>query len=395
MATGSWAILAATAPFLFSLRPWRGPDEPGARTGLEVIVAEDFKPLHGKTIGLITNHTGSDRQGRHIVDLFLRAKGVRVAALFGPEHGIRGRSEGGAKIATQSDSASGLTIYSLYGATRKPSPEMLHGLDALVFDMQDAGARFYTYISTMSLAMEAAAEADIDFYVLDRPNPIGGRVEGPVLEEEHRSFVGIHPVALRHGMTIGELAQMFLGEGWILPRGDLNHSGKPPQTPWAKLRIIRMQNWRHSLLFSETGLPWIAPSPNMTSLQAALLYPGVALLEATNFSEGRGTVRPFEVIGAPWLDPARLMAELQHVMPGIVLEATRFTPVAIPGKVMNPKFENQECPGLALAVTEPHRFETVKFGVALLCALHKIHPDEFAINQNGLARLSVPAGCTI
>jgi uncharacterized protein YbbC (DUF1343 family) len=344
--------------------------------------------LRGKTIGLVTNHTASDRHGRYIVDLFLRAKDVRLAALFAPEHGLRGRSAAGERIAMQNDSASGLPIYSLYGATRKPTVEMLRGLGALVFDMQDAGARFYTYISTMALALEAAAEADIEFYVLDRPNPLGGRVEGPVLEGRHRSFVGIHPIALRHGMTIGELARMFLGEKWHSSPQDSNNSALRARTHWSKLRIIPMQNWRHAMLFSETGLAWIAPSPNMTLPQTALLYPGMALLEATNFSEGRGTARPFEVMGAPWLNPALLMRELQNAAPGIVLDSTRFTPVDIPGKAMNPKFEGQECIGLELTLTEQHRFEPVRFGIALLCALQKTHPAEFSMNGQGLARLS-------
>lgn len=358
------------------------------RTGLEVMVAEDFKPLQGKTIGLITNHTATDRHGRHIVELFLRAKNVRLAALFAPEHGFRGGRAAGEKIAMQSDSASGLPVYSLYGATRKPTAEMLRGLDGLVFDMQDVGARFYTYISTMGLALEAAAEADLEFYVLDRPNPIGGRVEGPILEAEYRSFVGVHPIALRHGMTIGELARMFLGEKWIASSPHANNFAGQTQTHWSKLRIIPMQNWRHAQLFSETGLPWIAPSPNMTSPQTALLYPGMALLEATNFSEGRGTNRPFEVIGAPWLNPLRLMQELQNDATGIEFDSTRFTPVDIPGKAMNPKFENQECLALELTITAPHRFEAVRFGIALLCALQKIHPEEFITNEQGLARMS-------
>ncbi len=384
MATSLWFILILLWHDLVRVQ-----HETVVRTGLDVIVAENFRIFRGKSLGIITNHTGVDSQGRHIVDLFSQAQGVRVAALFAPEHGIRGRREAGEKISTQTDSASRLQIYSLYGDTRKPTPEMLRGLEALVFDMQDAGARFYTYISTMSLAMEAAAEANIEFYVLDRPNPIGGRVEGPVLETKHRSFVGIHPLAQRHGMTIGELAQMFWKEGWIVPRRDTaNNSSLPPQTQWSKLRIIRMQNWRHRLLFPETGLTWIAPSPNMISPQTALLYPGMGLLEATNFSEGRGTHQPFAVIGAPWLHTAALMTELQNRMPGIACDSTRFTPVAISGTAMNPKFESQECRGLRLTITDPARCESIRFGIALLCALQKIHAREFIINEAGMARLS-------
>jgi len=357
-------------------------------TGLDALIAENFSSLQGKTIGIITNHTGVDSRGRHIVDVLLKASNVHVAAVFGPEHGVRGQSEGGETIASQTDSSIHVPVYSLYGTTRKPTPEMLYGLQALVFDMQDVGTRFYTYISTMALAMEAAAEADIEFYVLDRPNPIGASVEGPVLEEAQRSFVGIHPLALRHGMTVGELASMFMGEGWIFPAQGAAPPGAQAQPHWDKLRIMRMHNWHHQMFFPETGLTWVAPSPNMISPQTALLYPGVGLLEATNVSEGRGTPRPFENIGAPWLKPAALLFALQKYAEGLAIDSVRFTPVDLPGVAMNPKFENQECRGLRFTVVEPRRFVAVRFGIALLCALQKNHPQEFVLNERGLARLS-------
>lgn len=389
MATSLWIMLANLAClYPFFDHPARVFSEPAVLCGLDVLSADHFRPLHGKAIGLITNHTGRDRQGRHIVDLILQTKKVRVAALFAPEHGFRGQEVGGDKIPNRLDAASRLPIYSLYGAVRKPTPEMLKGVEALVFDMQDAGARFYTYLSTMALALQAAAAADIEFYVLDRPNPLGGRVEGPLLEAQHRSFVGIHPIALRHGMTMGELAQMFLGEGWIFSLQDSNNSARPAQTHWQKLRIMRMQNWRPDMLFGETGLPWIAPSPNMTSPQAALLYPGMGLLEATNFSEGRGTPRPFEVIGAPWLNVKELMKELRDRVPEVACDSIRFTPIDIPGKALNPKFENQECRGLQFTLIDPPRLQAVKLGITLLCALQKIHPREFKIDAHSLARLS-------
>ncbi len=361
--------------------------QPLAQTGLDVVVADAFKDFQGKRIGLVTNHTARDRHGRHIADLFHQAQGVELKALFGPEHGIRGLAEGGENIAAQSDSATGVPIYSLYGKTYKPTKEMLAGLDALVFDIQDVGARFYTYISTMALAVQAAAENDLAFYVLDRPNPIGNRVEGPVLDAAHRSFVGIHPIALRHGMTSGELAQMFLGEGWLW-HSSLDTTVAPaPKKAWNKLNVITLKHWRRSQIFYETQLPWISPSPNMTSVTTALLYPGMGLLEATNFSEGRGTMQPFEVIGAPWLQSERLVALLQGKIDGLALTATTFIPQDLPGKAMNPKFEDELCRGLKLEIFAPQHFESVKFGVALLWALQQIHPDQFVIAEARMARM--------
>jgi uncharacterized protein YbbC (DUF1343 family) len=372
------------------LTPVYSQKKPVVLTGLDVVVAGEFKEFRGKRVGIITNQTGIDRHGRHIVDLFHQAESVELAALFGPEHGIRGDIEGGAKIATRIDPQTGVTVYSLYGEIRKPTPEMLKNLDALIFDVQDVGARFYTYISTMALAMEAAAEAGIAFYALDRPNPIGGMVEGPVLDTAHRSFVGMHPIALRHGMTIGELAQMFNGEGWLQSssQDSPQRVQATPRPGGVNLHVIRMQGWRRDLLFDETGLPWIPPSPNMTSPATALLYPGIGLLEATNFSEGRGTDSPFEKIGAPWVDSRQLLAALQNRVPGIYLRPVDFIPMDMPGKAMNPKFEGTGCRGLRLEVAAPHDFQSVAFAIHLLCALQRLHPRQFVINENRMARMS-------
>jgi uncharacterized protein YbbC (DUF1343 family) len=304
-------------------------------------------------------------------------------ALFGPEHGIRGDAPAGAKITTGVDPKTGVPTYSLYGEIRKPAPEMLKDIDALVFDIQDVGARFYTYISTMALAMEAAAEAKIPFYVLDRPNPIGGLVEGPVLDPAHRSFVGIHPIALRHGMTVGELAQMFNGEGWLT-----TGAKEAPQSLEADLHVIPIQGWRHDMLFDETGLPWVSPSPNMTSLTTALVYPGMCLLEATNFSEGRGTNLPFEKVGAPWVESQKLIAKLQNRVPGVYLRPIDFIPMDIRGKAMNPKFKGTGCRGIQIDITKPHTLQAVAFGIHLLCALHESYPKRFAIDEKRMARLS-------
>src|ERR1019366_5551610 len=272
-------------------------------TGLDVLVARKFQPLQGKRVGLITNQTGVDRLGRRNVDL-MRAAGVEVAALFSPEHGIEGR-EDRPDLPDTTDARSGIKVFSLYGKTLRPTPEMLRGIDALVFDIQDIGARFYNYATTMAYAMEAAAKAGVPFYVLDRPNPITGtHVEGPLLDAANQSFVGYFPgLPVRHGMTIGELARLFNGENKI----------------GAALTVIPMEDWNRGDWFDETGLPWIDPSPNMRSLNAATLYPGLCLLEySKGYSVGRGTDSPFEQIGADFIGGRELAAYLNHrEVPGV------------------------------------------------------------------------------
>jgi len=356
--------------------------KPTVLTGLDVVVSRGFSEFKNKRAGIITNQTGIDRERRHIADLFQEADSIELVALFGPEHGIRGDIEGGDKIKTGVDAKTGVTVHSLYGETRQPTPEMLKNVEALIFDVQDVGARFYTYISTMALAMEAAAATKIPFYILDRPNPIGDLVEGPVLDPAQRSFVGIHPIALRHGMTIGELAQMFNEEGW-LQTGPEN----APQKTKVDLRIIKMAGWHRDMLFDETGLPWISPSPNMTSPTTAIFYPGIGLLEATNFSEGRGTPSPFEKIGAPWVDSNKLIEKLQNRVPGIYLRPIDFIPIDLPGKAMNPKFEGTGCRGLQLDITAPRSYRSVAFGIHLLCALQEMYPQKFVLNETRLARM--------
>ncbi len=378
----SFFILALFLILHFS-SPLHAQNSVTVRTGLDVVVAGGFSEFQGKRVGLITNQTGVDRERRHIADLFHEAAGVQLVALFGPEHGIRGDTEAGGKIATGVDAKTGVPVFSLYGEIRKPTPEMLKNIDALIFDVQDVGARFYTYISTMSLAMEAAAESNIPFYVLDRPNPIGDLVEGPVLDPALRSFVGMHPIALRHGMTVGELAQMFNDEGW-LQTGPV----ESPQIVKADLHIIKMEGWRREMLFDETGLPWISPSPNMTSPATALVYPGTCLLEATNFSEGRGTNLPFEKIGAPWLEANKLIDKLRGRVSGVDLRPIDFIPMDIPGKARNPKFSGTGCRGIQIDVTQPHSFQAAAFGIHLLVALQELYPKKLVIKENSLARLS-------
>src|SRR6185503_9221092 len=258
-------------------------------TGIDVLERDGFKQLAGLRIGLITNHTGRNREGRQTIDVLNKAPGVRLVALFSPEHGIRGLADD--KISDSKDEATGLPIYSLYGETRRPKAEQLKDLDALVYDIQDVGARFYTYISTLGNLLEEAAKLKLPVFVLDRPNPIGGLdVDGPIADNDKLSFISYHTIPTRHGLTIGELAQLFNKQRKI----------------GADVRVIKMEGWRRSMWFDETNLTWINPSPNMRSLTEATLYPGVGLLETTNVSVGRGTDTPFEIVGAPWIQGDKL-----------------------------------------------------------------------------------------
>ena len=337
------------------------------KLGVEVLIESNLDLLNGKRVGLITNQTGVDSKGNHIIDLFYACPDFELAALFSPEHGIRGDIEGGFKIENNKDEKTGLPIFSIYGKTRKPTKMMLEGLDVLIFDIQDVGTRFYTYISTMSLCMEAAAENNIRFIVLDRPNPINGTmVEGPVLDAKYRSFVGIHPIALRHGMTVGELAKMFNEEGWLA-------NGIK-----ADLTIFTMESWKRNSLYDELGLDWIKPSPNMPTPTTALLYPGMGLLETCNVSEGRGTSIPFVNIGAPWLDNLALKRSLDEAgIPGIKIDTTTYVPIDMPGAAMNPKFEGERCKGLLLEITDARIFPSVEFGIHLIFEIKKNHQQKF------------------
>jgi len=350
---------------------------PRLLTGADVLVENNFQDLAGKRIGLITNQTAVIRNGQHIADLLFQSKRVHLKVLFSPEHGIRGKSEAGKRVNEEVDAATGLPVFSLYGATQKPTRTMLQNIDVLVFDIQDVGTRFYTFTSTMSLALEAAAESNIPFVVLDRPNPIFGNiVEGPVLDESLHSFVGIHSIALRHGMTIGELAKMFVGEGWIKDAAK------------ARLKVIKMKNWHRGMDFGATGLEWIKPSPNMTNLQTAFLYPGMGLLEATNISEGRGTKAPFINIGAPWMNGERLKRHLDSLaFQGLAIDTTFFTLEKIPGVASRPKYSGQRCSGLSLTVSDPYHFRAVAFGIHLICTVRDLYPKEFKLNERYMQKL--------
>ena len=323
-------------------------------TGIDVLEAQNFAPLVGKHIGLITNQTGIDRHGRSTIDLLAHAPGVKLVALFSPEHGIRGALD--ARVSSATDEDTGLPIYSLYGETERPTDAMLKGVDVLVFDIQDAGVRFYTYITTMGYAMEAAAAHRIPFFLLDRPDPLGGeRIEGPMLDRERTNFVGYFPMPVRMGMTLGEMAKMFNVEKKI----------------GCDLHVIRLQNWRRALWWDQTGLPWVNPSPNLRSAEAGILYPGLEILQAGGVSVGRGTPQPFQVLGAPWIHGEELSAVLnQRSIPGVRFEPEKFTPDS-------GMYKGELCEGVRISLTDRNALESVRMGLTIASALGKLYPGKF------------------
>ncbi len=336
-------------------------------TGAEVLARDRFRRLAGKRVGLVANHTAVVG-GVHLIDLMQEAPDVDLAALFGPEHGLRGEAGAGERVVNGRDERTGIPVYSLYGRTNKPTLRMLRGLDVLVFDIQDIGARFYTYISTMGLAMQAAAEAGIPFIVLDRPNPLGGRyVSGWVLEPEWASFVGKYPIPIAHGLTVGELARMIKGEKMLAGLERL------------ELQVVPMEGWQRWMLWHETGLPWLAPSPNIPTFATALVYPGSCLFEAASASEGRGTRHPFEWIGMPGAD-GRLLADTLNGrgLPGVRFEPVSFTPEDIPGMAANPKLEGKRLSGVRYVLTDTSRFMPVETGVHVLDVFARYGPQEAA-----------------
>jgi uncharacterized protein YbbC (DUF1343 family) len=341
-------------------------DEPpaptGVRCGIDILVADEFRPLRGLKLGLVTNHTGVTRDGRSTIDVLFHAPGVKLVKLFSPEHGIRGALD--ATVPDGKDDATGVPIVSLYGKERKPRVQDLADLDALVFDIQDVGARFYTYTTTLGLVLEAAAQSNKQVFVLDRPNPIGGRVvSGPVRDDKFASFIAYHAIPVRHGMTVGELAQLYNGERKL----------------GATLSVVRCRGWKRGDLYDRTGLVWINPSPNMRSLTQALLYPGVGLLEATNIATGRGTDTPFERVGAPWIDPAAFAAALSSsVVPGVRFVPIYFTP-------RERQYAGERCGGVQILVTSWDDFDPLRLGVVLALALRRQYPTKW--DPSGLKRL--------
>jgi len=353
-----------------------GPaEEPAHSTvlpGLEVLLRDSVHLVRGKRVGFLTNQTAVTSDGRSGIDLLNASPEFELVALYGPEHGLRGGIEGGQKIESGVDPQTGIPVFSLYGATQKPTPEMLKDIDVLLFDMQDIGARPYTYVWTMAMAMEAAAAQKIPFIVLDRPNPITGRMEGPLMEMAMRNvgqpITGYYPVPLRHGMTVGEIARYINSEYNI----------------GAQLSVVPAAGWSAAQWFDETGLPWVDPSPNIRSLDAALSYAGVVLFEATNLTVGRGTDAPFSVVGAPWLDTPQLLRNIEsYEIPGVELDTTHFIPE---GEGWVP-FRGENVRAIHITITDRDEYKPVWLALVLLTEIRRQHPDQFKILNNGMTQM--------
>jgi len=342
-------------------------------TGLDVLLEKKIDLITGKSIALVTNQTGIDRYGIPNYKRLLALDDVHLKVVFSPEHGLFGEAD--EEITYNKKVADIPRVISLYGSVRKPTSEMLQGVDLIIYDIQDIGARFYTYISTLGLVMEAAGALQLPVLVLDRPNPIRSDiVEGPLLDLNYQSFVGKYPIPIRYGWTIGELAKKIVEEQWIVP--------SPP------LNIVSMEGWNASLWYDETTLPWVKPSPNIPDLGTALIYPGMCLLEGTNVSEGRGTEHPFKWFGAPWIDGKILSGELNKLhLPGVVFVPKSFTPVSIPGVADKPKYQNQLCDGIEIRVITRNEYQSLNVGVSILKKLQELYPENIIFKENRLNRL--------
>ena len=345
--------------------------------GVEVLLRDSMHLVRGKRVGFVTNQTALTSTGEAAIDVLARAPGMNLVALYGPEHGLRGGVEAGKKIESGRDSATGLPVFSLYGQTQKPTPEMLRGVEVLVFDMQDIGARPYTFVWTMAMAMEAAAAQKIPFVVLDRPNPITDAVDGPLMQEEIKRerigqpITGYYPVPLRHGMTVGEVARYVNQEYRV----------------GAQLHVVPADGWRRGMWFDETRLPWVNPSPNIRSLDASLKYAGLVLTEATNLSVGRGTDAPFSYLGAPWMNaPAILAAVGRYDIPGVRLDTVRFVPTHPDPNAWVP-FRGENVRAIRFTVTDRDAFDPAWMTLVLLSEIKKAHPTQFKITNEGFTQM--------
>jgi len=326
------------------------------KTGLDVWLEGTLKQLTGARVGILSHQASVDSRLRHVISL-LHAREIHITALFGPEHGLWGTAQDQIPVLSGKDSILNIPVYSLYGEHRAPSPESFANLDVLVCDLQDVGSRYYTFVWTMALAMQGCAKHGKKFIVLDRPNPINGKtLEGPLLDLNYASFVGLYPVPIRHALTIGEMAH------WLNARFDIG----------ADLEIVPMKGWKRRMYFEETGLPWVLPSPNMPTVDTAAVYPGGCLIEGTNLSEGRGTTRPFEMIGAPFINPDQLAGLLNHEkLPGVVFRACRFEPTFH-------KFKEESCGGVQIHVKDRHSFQPFLTTLALIQRVHDLYNTRFA-----------------
>lgn len=344
------------------------------RTGLDIILSDSLHLIAGKRLALVTNQSGVDADGIPNYRRLMALPQVEMAIIFSPEHGLFGEASAGESV--QYNAQDSLPrVVSLYGKTRKPASEMLADVDLILYDIQDIGARFYTYISTLGLVMEAAAENRIPVIVLDRPNPIrGDRIEGPLLHPEFKSFVGYYPLPIQYGLTVGELARLIQQEEWI--------------NPMPSVSVIPCAGWIPNLWYDETTLPWIKPSPNIPNLTTAIVYPGLCFLEAVNVNEGRGTLRPFLQFGAPWINDTTLARELNQLhLPGIVFSPVRYTPVSLPGMSENPRYQDEECRGVELAVTDRNQFQAITAGISIIHVLATLYPDRLEFNEKWFSRL--------
>lgn len=337
------------------------------QTGADVIARDGFRRLEGLRVGLVTNHTAVVGN-QHLIDALSSHPKVNLVALFGPEHGLRGLADAGSKVGDSVDERTGVPVYSLYGNNRQPTSDQLKDCDILVYDIQDIGARFYTYISTLGLCMQSAARANIPFLVLDRPNPLGGeKVGGFIREPQFESFVGQYPIPIQYGLTAGELAAMVKGEGWVAGLESLD------------LQIQKVEGWKRSQLWPQTGLEWVNPSPNIPDFETALVYPGTCLFEAVFASEGRGTRHPFLTLGAPYLDNAEAARRLNGAnLPGIRFDPAMFTPQSIKGMAESPRFQDKLLNGISLVVTDPELVEPVELGIYLI---HEFHRQARGVNR--------------
>ncbi len=345
--------------------------------GDELLLTENIELLKDKSVGVVTNHSAVLPNSVHLVDTLLTI-GIDITALFSPEHGIRGEVSDGSKILSSTDDKTGIPIFSLYGSTKKPTKEMLNNIDIILFDIQDIGARFYTYISTLYYLLQSAAENNLPVVVLDRPNPISGLgVSGPVLDPNYSSFIGIAPIPVLHGMTVGELAELFVNENFI------NIDSKP------ELTVIKTKGWKRNYFWDDLDREWIPTSPNIPKFETSLIYPGTCFIEGTNISEGRGTDDPFLTIGAPFINSVELIYNLKALqIEGIEFSPSSFTPVNIKGKASHPKYEGINCYGVKFKLTDKKKFNAIEFGVYLIYSLIKLYPDNFKFRENYFDKLA-------
>ena len=343
--------------------------------GSDILISEKLDFLKDKKVGLVINQASVLNNGTSLLDT-LKSLDVNITAIFSPEHGFYVDHSAGKKVESENNKY-GIQAYSLYGKTRKPIPEMLENVDVIIFDLQDVGARFYTYISTMYYILQSAAENVKQVIILDRPNPISGnKLLGPVLINELKSFIGIAPINMIHGMTIGELANLFVNENYIKTEKKTD------------FEIIKMKNWKREFFWDDFNSSWIPTSPNIPDFETVLVYPATCLLEGTNISEGRGTEHPFKIIGAPFIDSKKLLDNLNNSdLTGCELQEINFTPEAIPGKADNPKYENQVCHGIKIHIINKYKFDQLDFGIKLLVTLHKLYSENFEFRNNHFDKL--------